>query len=155
MRRCHCCGEVLDDQNLRWEYEFPDELADDQDEISYRSRAVILSEVGSFLRCIAPIRLDNGAIARFGVWVAILDDVEQVMAAGRSGGDAWASLKFTGALANRLRPWPTIYRPIVSVAVSEPDLVPLLVDSRDPHMRDVLTHVWPHADVIPQREQRG
>ncbi|WP_184180065.1 hypothetical protein [Micromonospora parathelypteridis] len=128
---------------------------DDQDEITYRSRSVILSASGSFLRCIAPIRLDNGSIARFSIWVAILDDVKRVMAAGRAGGDAWASLKFTGVLANRLRPWPAIYRPVVSVAVSEPDLVPLLVGSRDPHMLDVLTHVWPHADVVRQREQHG
>lgn len=153
MQTCGCCGALVDDQNLRWEYELPDELADDTDQISYRSRAVILSEVGSFLRCIAPIRLDDGAVARFGVWVAILDDADRVMAAGRAGGDAWATLRFTGVLTNTLRPWPTIYRPIVSVAVSEPDLVPLLIDSRDPLLRDVLTRSWPHAEVIPQREQ--
>ncbi|MFC4147353.1 hypothetical protein ACFO0M_13945 [Micromonospora mangrovi] len=149
--RCDCCGDVLDDQRLRWEYDLPDELVDAPEEISYRSRAVVLSEVGSFLRCIAPIHLDTGAVARIGAWVAILGDARAVMAAGRAGGDAWESLRFTGVLANTLGPWPEIHRPVVSVAVSGPELVPLLVSSRDPRMRDVLTRSWPHPDVVPPR----
>jgi hypothetical protein len=155
---CYCCGQELPAENMAWDYLYPDdvaELTDDQRaaQITFQSRAVIVSDVGSFIRAILPVRLDVGPVASLGVWLAIISeaDYDRIMAAGRTGGDAWALLTFSGRVANHVEPWPEVFGAMAMVVVSGPGPAPRITDSTDSMLREVLTKQWPHREFLQAR----
>ncbi|WP_440082171.1 DUF2199 domain-containing protein, partial [Streptosporangium sp. LJ11] len=161
-KTCYCCGEELSDDNLAWDFLYPDDLAEQFESeqpdpvIDYESRTVIVSDVGSFMRAILPIRLEGGLTATLGVWLAFTseEEFERTMAAGRAGGNTWKSLTFSGVLVNRVEPWPDVYGAKATATVlaeKGPNGAPYVSGTTQPLLAEVLAQEWPHHPFLGAR----
>lgn len=164
-KTCYCCGTALPEDNLAWNHPYPDLLAEQEDPgaaIDFESDAVIVSDTGTYLRAILPLHLTDGDTATLGVWIAFTAeaDYNHVIAAAKAGGEAWASMTFSGRLANSVEPWPETYAARVTIAVPQGDegddlgtslRTPQVVDSSDPALARVLEQEWPRQMVVEAR----
>ena len=106
---------------------------------------MIVPEVGAFLRCLLPLRLEGDHTLTFGVWVGVeTDDLKRAY-------DVWwepeyADLELSGALANAL-PGVDVLAAPVALRVLDADESPYVVASPDALLDKVLTDTWPHDAV--------
>lgn len=163
-KMCYCCGEELSEDNLAWDYLYPDDLTEQMESeradpvIHYESRIVIVSDAGSFMRAIMPVRLEGGLTATLGVWLAFTseEEFERAMAAGRAGGDTWKSLSFSGVLVNRVEPWPGVYGAAATATVladEGPNGAPYISGTTQPLLAEVLAQEWPHQTFHAARSR--
>ena len=161
---CYCCGEELSEDNLAWDYSYPDDLTEHIESeqpdpvIHHESRTVIVSDAGSFMRAIMPVRLEAGLTATLGVWLAFTseEEFERAMAAGRAGGDVWKSLTFSGVLGNRVEPWPGVYGAEATATVladKGPNGAPYISGTTQPLLAEVLAQEWPHQTFLAARSR--
>jgi hypothetical protein len=158
-RVCHCCGKVLDADNLAWDYLLPDDLmvlSDDERSAVIRvatGQIVQAAGYGNAIRAILPIPLDTGEEVTLGVWLAITEAEEwnRVLDAAKAGGEAWAGTTFTGKLLNAVQPWRNVYLAEAVAVAPGPDKVPRITASPDRLLNRVLTGPWTHKKVVRSR----
>src|SRR5438128_2067983 len=93
-------------------------------------------DLGAFVRALLPVRLTDGYMLTFGVWVAIPpDDLKSTFAIWWE--PEYQALHLEGLLANAIPPWGLLGAP-VSLAVRDPDETPYCVASPIKELADVL-----------------
>ena len=154
---CTTCGRPLDAHNRHVRFRLPDPvnalperehtegiwLSHDEPE-----RAVMMQgpNVGAFVRSLLPVGLTDGFTVTFGVWLAIHpDDLQRIF--GVWWEPVYRDLVVEGWLANALPPWGLLAAP-ATAAVREVDQTPYVTRSSDPELEAVLTHEWPHDEVL-------
>lgn len=155
--RCRACGRPVDEHDRHVRFTLPDPVLDLPDR--ERSPGAWLSHgdasssvmmqvpgVGSFVRCLLPVRLTGGHAVTFGVWVGVAPgDLQHAFR--RWTAPDYADLVLDGRLANGLPGWGFLAAP-VRATVRDPEETPYCTDSPDPGLQRVLTAEWPHEDVL-------
>jgi hypothetical protein len=102
--------------------------------------------IGPFCRCLLPVRLDGGYTLHFGVWIAIHpNELQRAFAIWWT--PEYDRLELHGYLANSLPGWDGLGSPVHAV-VRNPDQTPYITGSHDDHLTAVLSHEWPHEEVL-------
>jgi hypothetical protein len=143
---CGCCGQVLPQANLAWNYERPDPIvaltdAELAERTIFQSAAVTsVKDLGNFIRVILPIPTDHDRIATLGIWVCVPQntDWQRVMQAGREGGALWATTEFAGRVVTAVQPWPEIFGEWAMIRVGPPGPAPCVVHSYNPVLAEIL-----------------
>lgn len=152
---CSECGRPLDvhDRNVR--FRVPESVIGlSQEELAERSWSSPKTDhlevrgVGSFVRCLLPIRLTGGFSLTYCVWLQV--DPETLRRAWEVWeGAAYAGLEFGGQLANAIPPWgEQLLQKQVKAVVVDPDQLPVIVLGSDPAIDSILRQVWPHEEVL-------
>lgn len=108
-----------------------------------------VKDLGSFVRALLPVHLDDGGSLTFGLWLGVHPDTF-----GRLTEIWWepeyADIEFTGYLANALEPWPDdiIAQPVTARPV-DADAVPYVVDSPDETVGRIVNSEWESEQVLP------
>jgi hypothetical protein len=118
-------------------------MSDDTPETSVMMQ---VPDIGSFVRCLLPVKLTGGFTITFGVWLAVHPDDLQ-----RAFREWWepryANLRLDGWLANRLPTWDCLAGR-AHASVKNADQTPYLTSSPEPLLASVLGDDWPHDEVL-------
>jgi hypothetical protein len=115
---------------------------DDPDE----SVMLLVPELGAFVRCLLPLRLEGGHTITFGVWVGVSsEDLQRAWSVWWE--PEYADLELTGVLANALPGVDVLAAPVV-VRVRDAEETPYVDSSSDTLLAQVLADEWPHAQVL-------
>jgi hypothetical protein len=115
-------------------------------ETAARSVMMRIPPLGAFVRALLPVKLTGDMTITFGVWVAIHPQELQRACAVWWEPD-YQDLRLEGYLANSVQPWGLLAAPVV-LTVRDPDETPYCSESSDPHLLAVLTHTWPHPEIL-------
>lgn len=150
---CPTCGDELSDHDRNLRFYLPEPaLAVPESERAARfwgdDILLAVEDVGSFVRALLPIHLDDGGSLTFGLWLGVHPDVLARLS------EVWwepeyANTSFEGLLANDLAPWSgeMIGRPVLAT-VRDPDAVPYVVHSEDPLVRRIVLDRWRTDTVL-------
>lgn len=158
--RCAVCGRPLSQHDRDVRFALPDPvLALPQREasagtwMSHRTaRESVMMQVpnaGAFVRVLLPVHLSGEDSVTFGIWLAIDPRNDRL----RSLYELWwddakyADLRLDGWLANAVRPWGLLGKP-VSAGVRTVSEVPYCTASSDETVTAVLTTVWDRDWVL-------
>jgi len=150
---CPTCGRPRDQHDRHLRFHLPEPVLD-VPEAERKGRTwgndtlMQVRDVGSFVRVMIPVKLTGGYTVTFGAWLWVSpDDL-------RHAHEIWwkpeySGLRLSGRLANMLPGWePATYLKPVEAAVLDPNKAPYVVASPDDFMQMVLTHEWPHEDLL-------
>ena len=149
---CSCCGEPLpDERRIDIGFDLPDaaRTAPQEARHSLGPRALLrVDGVGSFVRCLLPVRLTHETEIVYGLWLEVDDDALRD-AHAVWGSDAYAELTLRGKVANVVRPWgDSLMGATVTARVKDPEELPYLIDSDRPSAAGVLADVWDRDQVL-------
>ena len=149
---CAACASPVDALDRHLRYELPDAVLDLPEEERAAGmwtegpdpRTAVMLEVpgiGSFVRCLLPVRLDDGGSLTYGVWLGVSGE------ALRRAFDVWwappyAHLQLEGSLANDVPPGGTLGSDVEAV-VRNLDHTPYITASAHPVVQRLLAEVWP------------
>lgn len=103
--------------------------------------------IGSFVRCLLPIRLTGGGKVTYSAWVSV--SAEQFAHAREVWQTAdYAHLTLTGEMANAIKPWPEMYGEPVTAEVRDVDDLPYLAGREGTLLWRVLNEEWDRDDVL-------
>ncbi|MFD7156473.1 hypothetical protein ACFV9C_17870 [Kribbella sp. NPDC059898] len=157
MPDCPTCGRALDAHDRHHRFTLPTPVLDLPDRehtpgtwLSHGTpQESVMMQVpgaGAFVRALLPVRLDGGFQITYGVWLGIHpDQLPQTFAVWWE--PEYADLRLDGVLANEIAPWGLFPTPAIAT-VRDPDHTPYITSSPDPLLVKVLTHTWPHEDVL-------
>ena len=150
---CAQCGRPLDLHDRHYRFRLPDMLVgadgartwcsheDPASSVMLRARGV-----GSFVRCLLPVRLTGGYTVTFGIWLAVRRrDLRRAHRVWWS--PDYPALVLDGRLANALPGWGLLDAP-ARAGVRDPDETPYVEESADPALARVLAAEWPHDQVL-------
>ena len=103
-------------------------------------------DVGTFVRCLLPVRLTGGFTVTFGLWLAVHPDVLQ-QAFRVWWEPAYQDLVLDGYLANSLPVWDLLAAP-ARARVRDENHTPYVDESPDVVLRRVLADEWPHEELL-------
>ena len=107
---------------------------------------LLVPELGAFVRCLLPVRLEGGHTITFGVWVGVSsDDLQRAWKVWWE--PEYADLELTGALANALPGVDVLAAPVV-VRVRDVEETPYVDSSSDALLTRVLSEEFPHDQVL-------
>lgn len=154
---CSQCRRPLDEHDRNLRFRLPDPVLDSPDGESNPAiwlsepdpdRAVMMEvpDIGAFVRCLLPVRLDGGYTVTFGVWLEI--DGSELREIHRVWWEPeYADIVLNGSLANALPLWGLRSAP-ATARVIDLDATPYIVSSTDADLRSVLEREWPHEEVL-------
>lgn len=154
---CETCGRPVDEHERDIRYTLPDPVLDLPDRertdgswmsgpTASESVMMQIPGVGPFVRALLPVRLTGGYSVRHGVWVNIHpDDLQEAFTVWWS--PDYAKLRLRGVLANGIKPWGLLARP-VEISVLDENQSPWVTASDDADMRAVLEQEWDHEVVL-------
>ncbi|MER5185728.1 DUF2199 domain-containing protein [Streptomyces sp. NPDC002896] len=154
---CSCCGEPLpDERRIDVRFNLPDAaLTAPEDARHSPGPAALLrvDGVGSFVRCLLPVRLTHETELVLGVWLEVADatlrDVHAVW-----DDPAYVELTLRGTIANAIRPWgEALLGAPVTARVSDPGELPYLVAGHHPTAARVLEDIWDRDYVLSRFPQ--
>lgn len=156
------CGHERDPQDRHVRFSLPDALFaplsegrevpdlwmshDDADS----SLMVAAPGVGSFVRVLLTVALDDSSTVTYGTWLQV-DHAELLRASEVWFAPQYEHLVLEGQLANDLPPGGVLGAHARAV-VTDPDLLPRVQDSNDTVLARVLTEVW-GADLHPDAQR--
>ncbi|MFI5530322.1 DUF2199 domain-containing protein [Kitasatospora sp. NPDC051853] len=149
---CSCCGTPVPDQEqIDVRFGLPDAALEVPEEARHKAGVAALLRVdgvGSFIRCLLPVRLTGGTELVVGTWLRIGD--EDLDHARRSWGrPAYRELALRGTMANAIEPWGAdLHGAPATVVVRDPDEIPYVDASDDAVLHRVLTTTWDRDDVL-------
>ena len=150
---CPSCGRSLDEHNRHIRFRLPEPvLSVPEEERAARTWGndvlMQVSEVGSFVRILVPVKLSGGYTVTYGAWLGIHPD--DLRRAWETWVDpSYVHLRLHGVLANMLPGWESeTYLKPVETAVLDADQTPYAVDSSDDFMHRVIHDEWPHDLVL-------
>ncbi|MCX5208663.1 DUF2199 domain-containing protein [Kitasatospora sp. NBC_00240] len=149
---CSCCGApVPDEERIDARFGLPDAALDVPEETRHEvgvGALLRVDGVGSFIRCLLPVRLTGGTELVVGTWLRISDD--DLDHAHRIWEDpAYRELVLRGTMANAIKPWGDELRDApATIVVRNPDEIPYVEDSDDDLLRRILTTTWGRDDVL-------
>ncbi|MGY1577368.1 DUF2199 domain-containing protein [Streptomyces sp. MN13] len=149
---CSCCGEPLtDERRVDVRFGLPDAALTAPEEARHflgPSALLRVDGVGSFLRCLLPVRLTGDTELVVGTWVRVDDDTLRHAHAVWDD-PAYARLSLRGTLANAIRPWgDALLDAPVTARVRDPEELPYLVAGHDPTAARLLDDVWDRDHVL-------
>ncbi|MDK9499387.1 DUF2199 domain-containing protein [Streptomyces katrae] len=149
---CACCGDALhDERRIDFGFNLPDAAFGLPEEALHRLgvRALLrVDGVGSFIRCLLPVRLSHDTELVLGAWVRV-DDPTLRRAHELWEEPGYADFGFTGTFANRIQPWgDALLDAEVATRVADPDELPVVTAVRHPVAARVLTEVWDRDEVL-------
>lgn len=107
---------------------------------------MLVPELGAFVRCLLPVRLEGGHTITFGVWVGVSsDDLQRAWKVWWE--PEYADLELSGVLANAL-PGVDVLAAPVAVRVRDVEETPYVDSSSDALLSRVLTEEFPHDQVL-------
>jgi len=102
--------------------------------------------VGAFVRVLLPVALVGGVTLTFGVWLGVdPSTLQYIVREWRVS--TYPNLVLDGRVANDVKPWGLLAKPGRAV-VRDPEQTPYLDSSTDDQLQRVLSHEWPHDDVM-------
>ncbi|MET8630927.1 DUF2199 domain-containing protein [Kitasatospora sp. NPDC004669] len=149
---CSCCGTpISDEERIDARFGLPDAALEVPQEARHEVGVAALLRVdgvGSFIRCLLPVRLTGGTELVLGTWLRISDD--DLDHAHRIWEDpAYRELTLRGTMANAIKPWGDDLRDApATVVVRSPDEIPYVDHSDDELLRRILTTTWDRDDVL-------
>ncbi|MEU9804492.1 DUF2199 domain-containing protein [Mycobacterium sp. NPDC050853] len=148
--RCSCCGYLIEWENrIDIGFQLPDPARDlPQDTIHRPAKAFVkASGIGRFLRCLLNVTLSGDVELALGVWIQISSpDYKHCRRIWEE--DEYASLTVHGTLANGIEPWAAAFGANVTAVVQDPDHLPVIVDSSDPLVIQMLSEAWDRDEVL-------
>jgi hypothetical protein len=156
---CVTCGRSVDAHNRHLRFQLPTPLFDlpDWEQVpglwmshDTPTESVMLQAdgYGAFIRALLPIHLEDDHTLTYGVWIGVHPaQLQEAFAVWWGDNPAYLDLRLDGRLANRIDPWDLLGSPVVAT-VRSPDETPYCVSSEDPVLARVLTHPWPHDEVL-------
>ncbi|MGW2561831.1 DUF2199 domain-containing protein [Streptomyces sp. NPDC001514] len=149
---CSCCGEPLaDERRIDFRFNLPDAALTAPDEARHSpgpSALLRVDGVGSFVRCLLPVRLTGDTELVLGTWLEVDDDALQHAQAVWEE-PAYAQLSFRGTLANAIRPWgDDLLGAPVTARVGDPEELPYLVAGHHPAISRLLADTWDRDHVL-------
>lgn len=144
------CGTPLDLVDMDYGFQLPDVVfAMTAEERRARIRGLakvfLLDESRGFVRTMLPVKLDHGSVT-FGIWLEV-PPAQVRVAQPVWDGPEFASLSFTGTVANLLAPWGNAL--LGAEAEARPrsnDELPFVTDGNEV-VRSLLHQTWPRAAV--------
>ena len=104
--------------------------------------------VGSFVRCLLPVKLTGGYSVTFGVWVGV-PHAEMLRAFEVWFAPSYLELAMDGVLANHIPPWDVLGA-AVHVKVRDVDETPYCVSSEALALSELLERTWDHARALSE-----
>ncbi|MEU2393767.1 DUF2199 domain-containing protein [Streptomyces sp. NPDC007369] len=149
---CACCGDaVSDERRIDFGFNLPDAALGLPEESLHRlgARALLrVDGVGSFIRCLLPVRLTHDTELVLGAWVEV-DDATLGRAHELWQHADYADFSLSGTFANRIQPWgDDLLGAEVTAQVADPEKLPVVVEVRHPAASRVLTHAWDRDHVL-------
>ncbi|MFD7440838.1 DUF2199 domain-containing protein [Streptomyces sp. NPDC059909] len=149
---CSCCGETLaDERRIDVRFNLPDAALTAPDEARHSlgpSHLLRVDGVGSFVRCLLPVRLTGDTELVMSAWLEV-DDTALRHAHAVWEDPAYAGLTLRGTLANAIRPWgDELLGAPVTAEVRNPEELPYVVAGHDPLAGRLLADTWDRDDVL-------
>ncbi|MFG2750996.1 DUF2199 domain-containing protein [Streptomyces xanthophaeus] len=149
---CSCCGDPLpDERRIDVGFNLPDvaRTAPEGARHSLGPRALIrVDGVGSFIRCLLPVRLTHETELVLGIWLEV-DEATLQQADDLWDDPGYADLSFTGRFANKVRPWgDDLLGAPFTARVTVPGELPYLVAGHAPAAARVLEDTWDRDHVL-------
>ncbi|WP_405426057.1 DUF2199 domain-containing protein [Streptomyces erythrochromogenes] len=149
---CACCGDALaDERRIDFGFNLPDAALGAPEEALHRLgvRALLrVDGVGSFIRCLLPVRLSHDTELVLGAWTEV-DDATLRRAHELWERPGYADLCVEGTFANRIQPWgDDLLGAPVTATVADPEELPRVVDVRHPVASRILTRTWDRDHVL-------
>lgn len=155
---CSCCGESLtDERRIDVGFNLPDAALTAPEGSLHRlgpSALLRVDGVGSFIRCLLPVRLTHETELVLGVWMEV-DEATLREADERWADPGYPDLTFRGLLSNKVRPWgDDLLGAPFTARVADPDELPYLVAGHHPTATRVLEDVWDRDHVLSRFPHR-
>lgn len=149
---CACCGDSLtDERRIDVGFNLPDAALTAPEGARHRlgpSALLRVDGVGSFIRCLLPVRLTHETELVLGVWLEVGDATLQE-ADKRWEDRSYSDLTFRGLLSNKVRPWgDDLVGAPFTARVADPEELPYLVAGHHPMATRVLEDVWDRDHVL-------
>ena len=155
--RCSQCDRPLEAHNRHVRFRLPDPVLTTSERetapgvwMSHgdatESVMMEVPDVGTFVRCLLPVRLTGGFTVTFGLWLAVHPDVLQ-QAFRVWWEPAYQDLVLDGYLANSLPVWDLLAAP-ARARVRDENHTPYVDESPDVVLRRVLADEWPHEELL-------
>lgn len=149
---CSCCGAPSpDEKRIDARFGLPDAALAVSEEARHEvgvGALLRVDGVGSFIRCLLPVRLTDGIELVLGTWLEIgASDLEHAHILWEKPG--YEALTLRGTLANAINPWgDALLGAAATVEVRDPDEIPYVADSAHPMLRKVLAGPWDRHQVL-------
>jgi hypothetical protein len=102
--------------------------------------------IGSFLRALLPVRLDDGFQITFGTWIGVRPvELQRAFAIWQSR--EYDDFTVDGWLANHIDPWGLLATPLTA-SVKDQGQIPYITASPDRRLSSLLTEPQPHDPVV-------
>ncbi|WP_148308191.1 DUF2199 domain-containing protein [Actinoplanes friuliensis] len=148
---CPCCGGALSPVDLAVRSAWPDPLL----ALSERKREATWGNehlrhangIGSFVRCLMPVRLSGGGSIEYSVWLQVSKD-ELKHAHKIWEKPEYAGLRLEGTVSNSIKPWDGLLGTPGRAEVRDPDSIPYLVADEGTLLHRILHDEWDRDDVL-------
>ncbi|MET7370423.1 DUF2199 domain-containing protein [Streptomyces sp. NPDC005566] len=149
---CSCCGDSLtDERRIDVGFNLPDAALTAPEGARHQlgpSALLRVDGVGSFIRCLLPVRLTHETELVLGVWLEV-DEATLREADERWEDRSYSDLAFRGLLSNKIRPWgDDLLGAPFTARVADPEELPHLVAGHHPAATRVLEDVWDRDHVL-------
>ncbi|MGW6707961.1 DUF2199 domain-containing protein [Streptomyces sp. NPDC054956] len=149
---CACCGDSLtDERRIDVGFNLPDAALTAPEEALHRlgpSALLRVDGVGSFIRCLLPVRLTHDTELVLGTWLEV-DDATLRKAHDHWADHRYADLTFRGRLCNRIQPWgDDLLGAPFTARVTDPGELPCLVVGHHTTAIRVLEETWDRDHVL-------
>jgi hypothetical protein len=151
---CPSCGSPLSHHDRHIRFRLPDpviEVPEEERAERFWGNDVMLAvkDLGSFVRALLPVHLDDGGSLTFGLWLGVHPDTLRHL------WEVWwkpeyAEVSFTGYIANDLVPWSgSVLAMPVTAEPRDPDTAPYVTGSEDPTVHRIVTEKWDPQLILP------
>lgn len=149
---CSCCGDSLtDERRIDVGFNLPDAALTAPEEARHRlgpSALLRVDGIGSFIRCLLPVRLTHESELVLGIWLEV-DEATLRKAHALWEDHSYADLAFSGRLSNKIRPWgDDLLGAPFTARVADPEELPYLVAGHHPTAARVLEDTWDRDHVL-------